>query len=119
MEQVEEICDRIVLMNKGKNILDGTVNDAKQQFKQNIFSLKLQGENPMMQAEAFNVVRQDAHECTVKINEGFSPNDVLLHFIRQNITVLSFIEILPSLNDIFIQLVEGTPTARKFENTTH
>ena len=41
MEQVEEICNHIVLMNLGKKILDGTVSDVKQQFKENKFSIKL------------------------------------------------------------------------------
>src|SRR5664279_2385610 len=39
MEQVEEICDHIVLVNKGEKILDGTVTDIKKQFKENIFQL--------------------------------------------------------------------------------
>src|SRR5262245_28211344 len=39
MEQVEEICDRIVLVNKGEKILDGTVKQVKQDFKENLFSI--------------------------------------------------------------------------------
>src|SRR5690606_41983123 len=39
MEQVEEICDHIVLMNKGSKILDGTVQNIKQDFKENLFSI--------------------------------------------------------------------------------
>src|SRR5664279_4826082 len=42
MEQVEEICDHIVLVNLGQKILDGTVAQVKQQFKENKFSIKLQ-----------------------------------------------------------------------------
>src|SRR6478672_4092750 len=41
MEQVEEICDQIVLVNKGKKLLDGAVEDIKQQFKENLFHLAL------------------------------------------------------------------------------
>src|SRR3954449_3519955 len=41
MEQVEEICDHIVLVNQGKKILDGTVAEIKQQFKENIFRIQL------------------------------------------------------------------------------
>src|SRR5581483_8607967 len=41
MEQVEEICDHIILVNKGQKILDGTVNGVKQQFKENIFAIAL------------------------------------------------------------------------------
>ena len=39
MEQVEEICDHIILMNQGKKILDGTVKNVKQQFKENFLPL--------------------------------------------------------------------------------
>ena len=41
MEQVEEICNQIVLINKGKKILDGTVSNVKQEFKENLFGLPL------------------------------------------------------------------------------
>src|ERR1700733_7678122 len=41
MEQVEEICDHIILVNKGQKILDGTVGEVKQQFKENLFSVGL------------------------------------------------------------------------------
>ena len=51
----------------------------------------------------------------VKINENYKPNDLLTHFINQQVNIQAFNEILPSLNDIFIKLVEGTPAARKFE----
>src|SRR4028119_1220495 len=43
MEQVEEICDHIILVNQGKKILDGTVHEIKQQFKENVFRLQLAG----------------------------------------------------------------------------
>src|SRR5918993_2221052 len=42
MEQVEEICDHIILMNRGTKILDGTVKDVKQQFKENLFAIVLE-----------------------------------------------------------------------------
>src|SRR6516164_10497022 len=41
MEQVEEICDHIILVNKGKKILDGTVQDWKQQSRKNFFVFDL------------------------------------------------------------------------------
>ena len=39
MEQVEEICNQIILINKGKKILDGTVANVKQEFKENLFRI--------------------------------------------------------------------------------
>lgn len=47
-----------------------------------------------------------------------SPNDVLGFYLQQNIPIVAFNEILPSINDIFIELVEGTPSARQFQNIT-
>lgn len=118
MEQVEEICDHIVLVNRGSKILDGTVKDIKQQFKQNIFTAEVDHLPAVLQHASFSIVKQKANNLTVKINEGYKSNDVLLHFINQQSGIIAYHEILPSLNEIFIRLVEGTPTARQFEHIT-
>lgn len=119
MEQVEEICDHIVLVNKGKKILDGSLKDVKQEFKENLFSISFAEAPPEKNHEAFTTVSENPdHSLIVKINEGFTPNDILRHFLQTNAVILSFNEILPSLNSIFIQLVEGTPAARQFQNLT-
>jgi len=117
MEQVEEICNHIVLVNKGKKILDGTVKEVKQQFKENLFRISFDGMPLNTNNDAFTIVRQnDDYSLIVKINEGYTPNDILKYFLHSNANIYSFNELLPSLNDIFIQLVEGTPTARQFQN---
>jgi ABC-2 type transport system ATP-binding protein len=116
MEQVEEICNHIVLVNKGKKILDGTVNNIKQDFKENLFNIQLEAVPENISSSSFEVTGKTNQNLIVKINEGCKPNDVLGHFINNGSSVVSFQEILPSLNDIFIKLVEGTPTSRQFEN---
>jgi ABC-2 type transport system ATP-binding protein len=118
MEQVEEICDHIVLVNKGQKILDGGVKEIKQQFKENIYKLELNEDGAQYQHPSFEIVNKDNHELIVKIHDGYKGNDVLKHFMEQNKQIVAFHEILPSLNDIFINLVEGTPTSRQFENLT-
>ena len=115
MEQVEEICNNIVLLNKGKKILDGTVQNVKQDFKENLFCVQLENIPPTIGSNAFEIVNTNNQELTVKIHEGFKPNDVLGYFINSGSGIVSFKELLPSLNDIFIKLVEGTPTARQFQ----
>ena len=116
MEQVEEICDHIILMNRGKKILDGTVSGVKQDFKENEFRISLDSEPPAeLQTQAFEVVDRRDGQLVVKIAKGHRPNDVLRYFIDRDLGITSFTEILPSLNDIFIKLVEGTPTARQFK----
>lgn len=115
MEQVEEICDHIVLVNQGKKILDGTVPQIKQQFKEHVFRLQLSEVPSEVSSEAFEVIRQSKSELTVKIKEGSSSNDVLKYFLSGNITIEAFNEILPSLNEVFIKLVEGTKATRQFQ----
>ncbi|MBD0333371.1 MAG: ABC transporter ATP-binding protein [Chitinophagaceae bacterium] len=114
MEQVEEICDHIILVNKGQKILDGTVKDVKQKFKENLFQIQIDEATSPAGNGSFEIVKQEEYSLTVKINPGFSPNDILKFLLQQNVTILSFNEILPSLNEIFIHLVEGTPISRQF-----
>jgi ABC-2 type transport system ATP-binding protein len=117
MEQVEEICDQIVLVNLGKKILDGTVLDIKQQYKENIFSIETESGIGLSDSDAFSIVRTESKKTLVKINEGFRSNDLLKQLIDQNLQIIGFNEVLPSLNDIFIHLVEGTHAgARAFQN---
>ena len=119
MEQVEEICDHIVLVNKGKKILDGSVKQIKQDFKENLFSIGTDQTTISADTNApFEIVGAKDHSYVVRIKNGNSPNEVLRHLLQQNIPIHSFNEILPSLNDIFIKLVEGTPTARQFQKVT-
>ncbi|MEP6597027.1 MAG: ATP-binding cassette domain-containing protein [Ginsengibacter sp.] len=118
MEQVEEICDHIVLVNLGKKILDGTVQNIKNEFKENKFNIQLGGVPATVESPAFDIIDQTANKFVVKINENFKSNDVLKYFINQQINIEAFNEILPSLNDIFISLVEGTKAAtRSFQKT--
>ncbi|HNJ95247.1 MAG TPA: ATP-binding cassette domain-containing protein [Ferruginibacter sp.] len=118
MEQVEEICRHIVLVNKGKKILDGTVEGIKHDFKENLFGIQLETLPARTANPSFETISTRGNELLVRINEGYKPNDVLSHFIDSGSSVVSFREILPSLNDIFIKLVEGTPTSRQFEKIT-
>lgn len=110
MEQVEEICDHIMLINKGHKILDGSVKQIQQDFKQGLFKVGL-GTMPnpaQMATYHFNIVQTHDKAFTVKMNEDSSTNDILLHFIRQDIPVTYFEEILPSINEVFITQVQQT-----------
>ena len=119
MEQVEEICDHIILVNKGKKILDGTVKGVKNEYKENLFSIGFEeipaglNSNP-----PFEMVGTKDNQFVVKIKDGYKPTDVLNYFLQQNAKIISFNEMLPSLSDIFIKLVEGTPLTRQFQAIT-
>jgi ABC-2 type transport system ATP-binding protein len=114
MEQVEEICNHIILVNKGRKILDGTVQQVKQDFKENVYRINASTVAENLVTPAFKVIRHQPDELIVKLDDGTKNNDVLHHFIRQGIEIHAFNEVLPSLNDIFIKLVEDSPTARQF-----
>jgi ABC-2 type transport system ATP-binding protein len=112
MEQVEEICDNIVLMNKGKNILEGNVDDIKIQFKKNQYALEL--DNTLPASNKFQIISEDNHKYILQLNEGVTSNQILSDCIAMNYQIKSFVEVMPSLNEIFISLVEGDGGARQF-----
>jgi ABC-2 type transport system ATP-binding protein len=119
MEQVEEICDHIILVNKGKKVVDGTVHDVKQRYKENLYSISIDKLPAVLESPYFEVIGQkDVNTLVVKILDGYKSNDVLRHFIDGEANITGFHEILPSLNDIFIKLVEGTPLTRQFQKVT-
>lgn len=120
MEQVEEICDHIVLVNLGKKILDGTVADIKQQYKEYIFAIETKHPELVKDNALFNVIEKEeknSNKVFVKLSHNVASNEVLKYLIEQEVPISSYNEVLPSLNDIFIQLVEDTHAkARAFQN---
>ncbi len=115
MEQVEEICNHIVLVNKGKKILDGTLANIKNDFKEHIYRINADDMPQEMDSVLFDVVKQMPGGLLIKLKEGTKTNQVLQYLINENIELHSFQEVLPSLNEIFIKLVEGTAPARQFQ----
>lgn len=119
MEQVEEICDHIVLVNKGKKILDGSVKQVKQDCKENLFSIgfdKMPSHYKDISTGEFQVVRSNDQSLIVKIIDGYQPANVLQWFLAENANIISFNEILPSLTEIFIKKVNDTPVSRQFQS---
>ncbi len=108
MEQVEEMCDHIVLINKGKNVLYGPVQDIKNQYKQNLFRVETQGGIPAGFGEHFNVSEQTNGGVTVRLDDENKSNDLLKYFIQKGVRITRFEEILPTFNEIFIRRVEET-----------
>jgi ABC-2 type transport system ATP-binding protein len=91
------------------------VNQVKQEFKENLFRIRFENVPSSLMSPTFEIIREEDHSLIVKINQGFSPNDVLKYFIQQDTAITAFNEILPSLNEIFIKLVEGTAHSRQFQ----
>lgn len=116
MEQVEEICNNIVLVNNGKKILDGSVNQIKDDFKENIFKIGFDHLPADFIANAFDVIDSKDNSFFVKIKEGYKPNNVLQEFLSHQAEIQSFNEVLPSLNDIFIKVAGKNESAPVLAN---
>lgn len=108
MEQVEEICNQIVLVNKGKKILDGTVDGIRQQFKKHIFELVLDKDfsETNLDHGQWNLVQINGNKVQVKLKDTCSNNQLLEGFIALGYQISSFKELLPNLNQVFIEQVQ-------------
>ena len=105
MEQVEEICKTIALINKGQLILNGAVSEIKQQFKENKYVISFEKLPVIETNNLFVVDGVEENTITVKLNATTAPNTLLQHFIATGAQITAYYELLPSLNDIFITLV--------------
>lgn len=108
MEQVEEICSQIALVNKGKKILDGTVSEIRQRFKKHIFEVVLDkelGEQGWWQQD-LDVVRRDGRTVQVRVTNGLTNNQILDSLMKSGYQIQSFKEVLPSINQVFIEQVQ-------------
>lgn len=106
MEQVEKVCDRIVLINQGKVILEGDVDQVQQEYKDNIFRIEFDGNMPSdLQSSHFRIISDDDKSVTIQAMEGHNGNELLQNLISKGIEIKSYQEVLPSLNEIFIKKV--------------
>jgi len=107
MEQVEEICDSIVLINKGKIVLEGDVKDVKNRFKENIFEIEFEGQIEFEKIDWVDFTHQvvDEHRFRLRSKLPQSPAKVLKFLLESEIAVTAFKEVFPSLNEIFIKSV--------------
>lgn len=113
MESVEELCDHIALIDNSRKILDGSVKAIKQEYKSNTFELSYSNSKKDIQSilgKDFEIIsdtkNEDSYLAKIKLLNGKDQND-LLSSILPYLTVISFNEILPTMNDIFISKVKG------------
>ncbi len=105
MEQVEEICDHMVLINQGKNVLGGSVKEVKERFKEHLFKIKYKGNLPSPRPSFITVHEQTPEEIIIKVEDDSDANKYLQNLLQSGLFIQSFEEILPSVNEIFIQVV--------------
>lgn len=118
MSSVEEICDHMALINKSKKVLDGKVSDVKKEFSKNMFDVYFNG-NMIGFANAlwadFELVGKESfdneyHKATVKLLNNKNLNSLLKVLIENQIEIKQVNEVIPSMNDIFIEVVNQNNT---------
>ena len=115
MEQVEEMCDHIVLINKGKNVLYGEVQEIKNRYRQHLYRIETDGELPPDFGEKFTVTARENGAVTVQVPDDAESNAPLQFLLGRGVRVRSFQEILPTFNEIFIRRVQDDKRRIRFE----
>jgi len=109
MESVEELCNSIALIHKSHKILDGRVKDIRNSYRSNTFmieytgnKLQLNGMQPF--TEISDAVTEEGHSIRLQLKDGSSVNEVLQYLLPQ-VSITHLQEVIPSVNEIFIQNV--------------
>lgn len=120
MASVEELCDNIMLINKGEKVFEGSVYQIKQDFKDHSFEVILKRNADELiydnfasidLPEGFYII-SEKHDVkgettlVIKTDKEISPN-ILINHLTEKGTIVSYRELLPSINDIFISKVKG------------
>ncbi|MBS1650379.1 MAG: ATP-binding cassette domain-containing protein [Bacteroidetes bacterium] len=122
MGSVEELCNNIALINKSEKILDGSVNEIKKQHRTNTYKIAFKG-NVMGFANALwtggevleKITEDDTHYFTIKLAKNITSNQVL-QLILPTCEIVSFNEIIPNMNDIFISNVKPINNTTQINN---
>lgn len=112
MASVEEICDEIALINRAQKILEGNIHDVKNRFKKNIYAIEMASGSrdmePLLQ-DRYELIEKQINPSSVgysvRITDANQVNG-LLELFMENGSILSFREVLPTMNEIFIEQVQ-------------
>lgn len=114
MESVEEMCDYIALINKSNKILDGKLNNIKQQFKTNQYDVGLTSKNNVELLNEINLNFITENQNSIAFNEDLrlivslkknQTSKDLIQFLNNKAQITHFSELIPSANDIFLRAV--------------
>ena len=110
MESVEELCDNIALINKSKKILDGTVDDIKASYRSNTYWVEYEGDYIATSNEIYDIQQTEqvkTHTLVkLQLKENRSANEALVQLLP-HVNIHRLDEVIPTMNDIFIEKVKG------------
>jgi ABC-2 type transport system ATP-binding protein len=102
MNEVEELCDSVFMINDGRGVLQGRLADIKRRFRGN--TLTIEHENGMVSLKGADSVKTEGTVTTVVMSEGSTPGQILEQLVAQKLDITRFEIATPSLNDIFIKI---------------
>jgi ABC-2 type transport system ATP-binding protein len=110
MSSVEELCDNITLINRSKTILEGSVEEIRNKWAANEYELVMSGEVDLTENDHFKILKKESDNgkthLRLKSLSNISTNEILTKAMKAG-QVISFNPDLPSMNDIFIRIVEA------------
>jgi ABC-2 type transport system ATP-binding protein len=107
MEQVEQMCDDICLINHGTKVLGGSLREVKRGFGRNTVILDYEGQNSFLGDDLVKRHNRFANHSEILLNDGVDAQEVLKRAIAAGARVNRFELVEPSLNEIFIESVKG------------
>ncbi|WP_199118521.1 ABC transporter ATP-binding protein [Pedobacter sp. ASV28] len=110
MESVEELCDNIALINKSKKILDGSVDEIRASYRNNTYWIEYEGDYPVASNDIYDVLQTEKVKANtlikVQLKTGKTANEALASLLPY-VHLHRLDEVIPTMNDIFIEKVKG------------
>jgi len=105
MDQVERMCDRIFMIHKGKGVLYGSVDEIRSRYGKNTVLLEFEGE--LKNIPGVRKINNSGNYAELILEKDADPREIL-KILAEMVRVNKFEISMPSLNEIFIEVVEGT-----------
>jgi len=106
MAQVEQLCDRLVLINKGKVVLQGSLKDIRKQFTSRDVLIRTETKLPTNLNEIVRIEALNGRQKLV-LSEKTTPQQVLQQLVTAGVQLDEFEIAVPSLDEIFVQVVSS------------
>ncbi|CAN5494597.1 ATP-binding cassette domain-containing protein [soil metagenome] len=108
METAERLCDDIILINKSRKVIGGTLREVKASFGKNLIALRAAGGESVLEDKTLVAkVTEHADEKEIELAENADAQFLLKKLIENGAIISKFEQVEPSLNDIFIEKVKG------------
>jgi ABC-2 type transport system ATP-binding protein len=112
MESVEQLCDHIALIDRSKKILDGPTRQIREKYKSNIYDISYRGAFDIRShelARKYNILSDqkngEINKLSIQYLDGSNSRELIRDLV-EHVEIVSFNEIIPSMNEVFIKVVK-------------